>query len=114
MVNYCREFICNFASILGPLYARLKGETKNSQKNITLSNMELGSFIEIRNKLSGNTKRAQKDFDQDFILTTDASDKRLGAILSQKDRHGNERVISTFNKNFENLSSTILLLTRNY
>ncbi|KAF9760728.1 Retrovirus-related Pol polyprotein from transposon 17.6 [Nosema granulosis] len=101
MVNYCREFIYNFASIVGPLYTRLKGETKNSQKKITLSNIEMAAFKEIRCKLSENTQRTQPDFDQEFILTTDASDKGLGAILSQKDKIGNEKVISTFSKNFD-------------
>ncbi|KAF9762085.1 Retrovirus-related Pol polyprotein from transposon gypsy [Nosema granulosis] len=31
MVNYCREFICGFASIVNPLYAILKGEAKKKQ-----------------------------------------------------------------------------------
>ena len=33
-------------------------------------------------------------FDRDFILQTDASDVGLGAILSQKDDLGNEKVIA--------------------
>jgi hypothetical protein len=34
------------------------------------------------------------DFTKEFILSTDASDVGLGAILSQKDTEGNERVIA--------------------
>jgi hypothetical protein len=37
---------------------------------------------------------AYPDFEKEFILFTDASDLALGAILSQKDQMGHERVIA--------------------
>ncbi|KAF9760667.1 Retrovirus-related Pol polyprotein from transposon [Nosema granulosis] len=36
-----------------------------------------------------------------FILPTDASDAGIGAILSQKDDQGNDRMIAAFSKNFD-------------
>lgn len=47
------------------------------------------------------TERAQPDLTRPFILTTDASDKAIGAIISHKNKNRQETMISTFNKTLD-------------
>ncbi|MGL6131244.1 MAG: ribonuclease H family protein [Fusobacteriaceae bacterium] len=59
----------------------------------------MAAFIHLKNQLCKNTIRSQPNFTQQFILTTDASQTGIGAILSQKNQDGKERVISYFSRN---------------
>lgn len=45
--------------------------------------------------------KGQPDRHGHFILTTDASDTGIGAVLAQKDERGRERMIAAFSKNFD-------------
>ena len=38
------------------------------------------------------------DFDHEFILQTDASDRRIGAVLSQRDEYGQEHPVVLFSR----------------
>jgi hypothetical protein len=46
-------------------------------------------------------ERAQPDFSRPFILSTDASDYAIGAILYRVVDSGNEGMISAFSKNLD-------------
>lgn len=76
--NYYRKFIQNFAEIAKPLNSLLK---KNKLFDWTQDCEK--SFENIRNVLINPPIRKYPNFDQPFILTTDASDQSLGAVLSQ-------------------------------
>ncbi|KRH92187.1 putative LTR transposable element, partial [Pseudoloma neurophilia] len=59
------------------------------------------AFINIKQIIASNLERAQPDLSKPFILTTDASECGIGAILSQKGDDGKERMISAFSKALE-------------
>ena len=98
LANFCSPFIKQFASITAPLTDLLKGEVKASQKRIKWATDSIKAFKVIKEKISEITSRAQPDKSKEFILTTDASDIAMGAILSQRDDKGKERIIAYFSK----------------
>ncbi|KAF9760762.1 Retrovirus-related Pol polyprotein from transposon [Nosema granulosis] len=81
LLNYCREFIKNFATKAKPLFDLLKGETKRSVRKLIHTTESKKAFIKLREEMTEETARAQPDFDQEFILTTDASEYGIGGIL---------------------------------
>ncbi|KAF9756156.1 Retrovirus-related Pol polyprotein from transposon 17.6, partial [Nosema granulosis] len=101
LVNYCREFIKNFASIAKPLFDLLKGETKRSVKKLTHTSATKQAFEKLKKEMTDQTARGQPDFSKEFILTTDASEHGIGAILAQKDEKGIEKMISAYSKIFD-------------
>ncbi|MGL4850996.1 MAG: reverse transcriptase domain-containing protein [Clostridium sp.] len=98
LANYCRQFIPGFAMEAAPMFALLKGEKKASNKKIFWGEQEKDSFHRIRKLMGEHTERAQPDRKGRFILTTDASEKGIGAILAQKDQKGRERMIAAFSR----------------
>ena len=56
------------------------------------------AFDTIVQSLTQSPILKRPEWDQPFILCTDGSSKGLGAILSQKDKDGNERVIAFASK----------------
>lgn len=78
LVGYYRKFIKDFAKLTKPLTSCLK-------KNAKVVHTE--EFIDAVNKckqiLTNAPLLQYPDFDQPFILTTDASDVAVGAVLSQ-------------------------------
>src|SRR5436189_6241162 len=51
------------------------------------------SFQTLKEKLYTAPILAYPDFEKEFILYTDASGYALGAVLSQKEKDGNEHVV---------------------
>jgi len=76
--NYYRRFIKNFAEIAKPLNNLLK---KNTTFDWTTDCNH--SFENLKNKLINPPILKYPNFDEKFILTTDASNNALGAVLSQ-------------------------------
>lgn len=103
--GYYRRFIRDYAKLAKPLTNLLRGEdghrriSKNESKNfkINLDDDAVQAFNTIRNILSSEDVLIFPDFSKPFILTTDASDKALGAVLSQITPDG-ERPISFISK----------------
>ena len=52
------------------------------------------AFQELRHRLTSTPVLAQPTFNQPFILDMDASDMGIGAVLSQVDEDGREKVIA--------------------
>ena len=76
--SYYRRFIPNCSRIASPLYKLLKKdanfEWKEAQEN---------AFQHLKSQLIKQPILQYPDFSQEFLLTTDASNQGLGAVLSQ-------------------------------
>lgn len=79
--NYYRRFIPHFAEIARPLNTLLK---KNKLFDWTLECEK--AFKTLKQELIGPHVLRYPDFNQPFIITTDASDYALGAVLSQGEK----------------------------
>ncbi|KAK3106230.1 hypothetical protein FSP39_015710 [Pinctada imbricata] len=85
--SYYRRFIKSFASIAKPLH-----KLANSNKFQWTEDCQ-NAFNLLKRKLIESPILAYPNFTETFILDTDASDKGIGAVLSQN-IDGNERVIA--------------------
>ena len=88
LASYYRRFIRNYSNIVDPINRLLK---KNSKFVWSSSCQE--SFNQIINLLINPPILAYPNFNKEFYLTTDASGVGLGAILSQLNNIGEEKVI---------------------
>lgn len=79
LLGYYRKFIRDFAKITKPLTEQLRGEKKTIDHNPQF----LKTFDDCKSLLTSSHVLQYPDFDNDFILTTDASNYALGAVLSQ-------------------------------
>lgn len=78
LVGYYRKFIKDFARIVKPMTVCLKKGRK-----VTLDSEYTGAFETCKNLLINDPILQYPDFTKPFILTTDASNYAIGAILSQ-------------------------------
>ena len=89
LANYYRRFVKDFATIAKPLH-RL---TEKTVKFEWTSECQT-AFEEICHRLVTAPILAFPDYEREFILDTDASDTGIGAVLSQVQEDGSERVIA--------------------
>lgn len=78
MAGYYRRFIPNFSRLAAPLYLLLKKDV-----HFTWGNDQEDTFQKLKEKLTAKPILQYPDFSREFILTTDASNEGVGAILSQ-------------------------------
>ncbi|KAL7292583.1 hypothetical protein TKK_0013716 [Trichogramma kaykai] len=78
LAGYYRRFIPNFAKTASPLHALLKDDAK-----FLWDEAQETAFSSFKNILCSKPILQLPDFSQSFIVTTDASNFALGAILSQ-------------------------------
>ncbi|BHF67614.1 hypothetical protein SprV_0301064100 [Sparganum proliferum] len=91
LASYYRRFIKDYAQIAGPLH-------KLTQKDVKFKWTAdcTNSFQTLKDKLCSTPILVFPDISNDagkFILDTDASDTAIGAVLSQQQPDGTERVI---------------------
>ena len=105
LASYYRRFIPNFAKWSKPLNALIvppahqakvrRGEMKKSELTEFVWSRECQEgFDALKHALTTAPVLAYPDYTQPFILETDASLKGLGAVLSQKGKDGEVRVIA--------------------
>ena len=105
LASYYRRFIPNFAKWSKPLNALImppahqakvrRGEMKKSELTEFMWSKECQEgFDALKHALTTAPVLAYPDYTQPFILETDASLKGLGAVLSQKGKDGEVRVIA--------------------
>lgn len=78
LLGYYRKFINNFAKLVKPLTVCLK-----KGNSVILSEEYLKTFEICKHLLTNDPILQHPDFNKPFILTTDASNFALGAVLSQ-------------------------------
>jgi len=88
LFSYYRRFVKNYSKLVAPLNDLLK---KDVPYNWTKQHQEI--FEILKEKLTTAPILSYPDFNQSFILSTDASTTGLGAVLSQKDSEGREHPI---------------------
>lgn len=78
LLGYYRKFIPDFAKLTKPM-------TKCLKKNATVNHSKefIESFEKSKEILSNSPVLQYPNFEQPFILTTDASDVSIGSVLSQ-------------------------------
>ena len=105
LAGFYRMYIKNFASIATPLSKLLKKETK-----FVWSNEQQGAFDILRNSLTSDDVLAFPNFDRSFYVETDASEKGLGCVITQRQDNGKFKPISfasrTLNKAEKNYDTT--------
>jgi len=88
LLGYYRRFIRDFAKITKPLTQQLKGKS-----DVTIDDNYIKTFEFCKTLLCNDPILQYPDFTKSFILTTDASNVAIGAVLSQG-TVGNDRPIA--------------------
>jgi hypothetical protein len=96
MTGYFRQFILNYAEIVGPLHAMNKLGSKSRPLEWTVNT--IASFELLRNAIHGAAQLTNLKEEGQVRLYTDASDYAIGAHLVQVDQDGIEQTISFASK----------------
>ena len=91
--NYYRRFIPHYAQIAEPLHRLLRKTSKSFNWTSECDT----SFNTLKAKLTSPPILAYSHFADPFIVSTDASDKAIGGVLSQL-RNGQDRVIAYWSR----------------
>ena len=91
LTNYYRKFIKDYSRYAKVLEG-LCGKSKD--KKLIWTEECDDAFQKLKERMIKTPILAYPDFSKDFILDTDASFDTIGAVLSQKDMCGRERVIA--------------------
>ena len=89
LANYYRRFVKDFAAIAKPLHYLTEKTAKFSW-----TEQAQCAFEKLRHLLVTAPILAFPDYCRPFVLDTDASDTGIGAVLSQLQEDGSERVIA--------------------
>ena len=95
ITGYYRRFIANYSEVAAPL----TDLTKKSSPNAVIWTAECDkAFRELKEKLCTMPILRSPDFDSAFILQTDASDRGIGAVLSQRADDGEEHPVAYWSR----------------
>ena len=82
MIGFYRRFICHFANISAVLTDLT---AKGRQNKVKWTEMHQNAFKDLKNALMSYPILQNPNFECDFILQTDASDRGYGAVFLQSD-----------------------------
>ena len=92
LCSYYRKFIKSFSDVAGPLYKLIEKETV-----FAWTEQCKEAFDELKRRLTTAPVLAYPIASGKFTLDTDASEKGIGAVLSQE-QNGQERVVAYFSR----------------
>ena len=95
LTGYYRKFIPNYATIAAPLTDLTR---KSAPNNVQWNEQCDQAFKELKGLLCTAPVLRNPDFSKPFILQTDASDRGVGAVLSQRDENGEEHPLGYFSR----------------
>ena len=95
VTGYYRKFIPSFATIAAPLTDLIR---KNRPNQVIWTPSCDQAFARLKKLLCSDPVLKSPNFEKEFILQTDASDRGVGAILSQLDDNGDEHPVAYFSK----------------
>ena len=96
LAGYYRRFVPSFAAIARPLHDLLIGvpnDATSRQRELTWTPACQTAFDALKAALTQAPVLAYADYEQPFVVYTDASNRGLGAVLAQA-QDGKERVIA--------------------
>ena len=95
LTGYYRRFIPNYSSVAVPLTDLTK---KDGPSKVIWSEKCDHAFRQLKELLCNAPLLSTPDFDRSFVLQTDASERGVGAVLSQCDDEGMEHHVAYFSK----------------
>ena len=95
LAGYYRKFIPDFSVIAAPI----SDLTKKSAPSRVIWTAECDSaFGRLKELLCSSPVLRSPDFSQPFVVQTDASDRGIGAVLSQRDDAGEEHPVACYSR----------------
>eukprot|EP00731_Ephydatia_muelleri_P021055 Em0013g782a len=98
LTGYYRRFIPNYAAMVAILTDLTK---KSASVQVQWSEQCNYVFEELKRILCCSPVLRSPDFKKPFVLQTDASDRGVGAVLSQKNEAGDDNPIAYFSKKLQ-------------
>ena len=95
--GYYRKFIPNYSSQAAVLTDLTR---KNQPTKVEWSAECEGAFHKLRDALCQSPVLRSPDYEKQFILQTDASERGLGAVLSQCDENGDDHPVAFYSRKF--------------
>ena len=95
MTGYYRRFIANYTEITSTLTDLVK---KSAPNKVLWSDECNSAFTTLKKLLCSSPVLSSPDFSREFILQTDASDRAVGAVLSQVNKIGEEHPVGYFSR----------------
>ena len=95
LTGYYRKFIPQYASIAAPLTDLTR---KASPNRVHWTSACEIAFSKLKELLCAAPVLRSPDFQKEFILQTDASDRGVGAVLSQVDDEGKDHPVGFFSR----------------
>jgi len=95
LAGYYQKFIPDFATIAAPLTDLTR---KNAPNLVSWSPACEGAFTELKSRMCSLPVLRSPDFTKPFVVQTDASERGVGAVLSQLDDDGNDYPVSYYSR----------------
>ena len=98
MVNFYHRFVPNIAEVMAPLNEISGGSKSTNRVRIALNSIQMQAFIDTKDTLANAVTLTFEDHNKSLILSTDASDTHVGAVLEQRDNDGKLQPLAFFSK----------------
>ena len=95
LTGYYRRFIPNFASLAAPLTDLTR---KRAPMRVSWSKECEQAFKSLKGCLCSDPVLRSPNFEKQFILQTDASNRGIGAVLSQCDKESQEHPVAYYSR----------------